>query len=177
MEDENKMKYIMHAIIICSIFVTSQVYSKTEQDKLTYGYNGVKWGTDLSKNTDFISVQNTWLQLPGAVAYESKKHKNVILEGKNMITAEKLLFICIKGKFAVVPIVVKSGQNDEVPQSFFFLAHNIKNLYGEPTSGSISTTNEIFYKKKSAWLKIQFRKGKNVQLIIYAPKYEEYMKQ
>ena len=109
-----------------------------ECKKLTCGYDGVKWGTDLSKDKGFVVVPNkTPFQLASAVTYESPSHTNVILEGRNIIRAEKVTFVCLKGKLSALSIIVKSGKTDEVPQSFFFIANAAKELYGEPTSGSI----------------------------------------
>lgn len=166
-------KAISFATIIGFILITSQVFAVTQQEKLTYGYDGVKWGAALSKNKDFVTVPNkTLIQFVDAVAYESPSHTNVIFEGRNLISAEKVIFVCLKGKFSAVSIVVKSGQNDEVPQSFFLIAKYAKELYGEPTSGSIYTSNELFYKKNTVHMKIQLRKNpRRSNVLIYAPKY------
>lgn len=170
-------RLISFATIIGFVLITSQVFAVTEQEKLTYGYDGVKWGTDLSKNKDFVTVPNkTPIQFVYAVAYESPSHTNVILEGRNLIRAEKVTFVCLKGKFSAVSIVVKSGQSDEVPQSFFLTASHAKELYGEPTSGSIHTSNELFYKKKAVHMKIQLRTNpRRANVLIYAPKYDVYI--
>ncbi len=156
--------------------LASQVFAVTEQEKLTYGYDGVKWGTDLSKNKDFVTVPNkTYIQWANAVAYESPSHTNVILGEETLSVPKKVTFICIKGKLAAVSIVVKSGQNDDVPQSFFLIARYAKELYGEPTSGSIYTSNELFYKKEDVHMKIQLRTNpRRANVLIYAPKYDVY---
>lgn len=162
--------------IVCFTLFFSQALATTEKEKLTYGYNGVKWGTELSKNKSFHKVKNNSpIQFIFAEAYESPSNVHVVLEGQKLISAEKVQFICLKGKLAAISIIVKAGDNDDATAAFFTMTNYAKKLYGEPTSGSIDTSNEIFYDNKLAHMKIQLRTNpKRSMILIYAPKYDSY---
>ena len=113
-----KRKFTVLTTIIF-LLISGVVYARTPD--FVSGYNNYKWGTDISKQPNFVKVSNsTPFQYKDATVYKHSGEDTIILNGRKVTTAEEILYIVIKAKLEVVYIVI-SSREPEMVEAFYFL--------------------------------------------------------